>query len=69
MDAMIMDGSSLNSGAVACVQNIANPIQLAKHIMEKVVVIKWKIYNPKIGSMIIFLTFLSRKSRIKLHGT
>lgn len=68
MDAMIMDGSTLNSGAVACVQNITNPIQLAKHIMEKVVVIKWEIYNPKIGSMII-LTFLSRKSRIKLHGT
>lgn len=35
MDAMIMDGSTLNSGAVACVQNIANPIQLAKHVMEK----------------------------------
>ncbi|GAB1601442.1 isoaspartyl peptidase/L-asparaginase-like [Argonauta hians] len=35
MDAMIMEGCSLNSGAVACVQNIANPIQLAQIVMEK----------------------------------
>uniref|UniRef100_A0A0L8GU74 Uncharacterized protein n=1 Tax=Octopus bimaculoides TaxID=37653 RepID=A0A0L8GU74_OCTBM len=35
MDAMIMEGSTLNSGAVACVQNIANPIQLAQIVMER----------------------------------
>ncbi|XP_064600518.1 isoaspartyl peptidase/L-asparaginase-like isoform X2 [Liolophura sinensis] len=35
MDAVIMEGSQLNAGAVACVQNIKNPIQLARLIMEE----------------------------------
>uniref|UniRef100_A0A8C4QBJ1 Isoaspartyl peptidase/L-asparaginase n=2 Tax=Eptatretus burgeri TaxID=7764 RepID=A0A8C4QBJ1_EPTBU len=34
-DAMIMEGSMLNSGAVSCVKNIANPIHLARLVMEK----------------------------------
>jgi L-asparaginase / beta-aspartyl-peptidase len=33
MDAAIMDGKSLNSGAVAIVQNVRNPISLAKAVM------------------------------------
>ena len=36
MDAVIMDGKSLSTGAVACVHNIANPVSLAKLVMEKV---------------------------------
>ena len=36
MDAVIMDGKTLSAGAVACVQNIANPVQLARMVMEKV---------------------------------
>ena len=35
MDAMIMDGSSLNLGSVFCVKNIANPVTLARRVMEK----------------------------------
>ena len=36
MDAVIMEGHSLSTGAVACVQNIANPVKLARLVMEKV---------------------------------
>jgi beta-aspartyl-peptidase (threonine type) len=35
MDAVIMDGSSLRAGGVACVQNIAHPVQLARLVMDK----------------------------------
>jgi beta-aspartyl-peptidase (threonine type) len=35
MDAAIMDGSDLSAGAVAAVQNIANPIQLARLVMSE----------------------------------
>ena len=35
MDAAIMDGKTLNAGAVACVQHVRNPISLARAVMEK----------------------------------
>uniref|UniRef100_A0A8C4DRM6 Isoaspartyl peptidase/L-asparaginase n=1 Tax=Dicentrarchus labrax TaxID=13489 RepID=A0A8C4DRM6_DICLA len=35
MDAIVMDGKSLGSGAVSAVRNIANPIQLARLVMDK----------------------------------
>ena len=35
MDALIVDGKTLNFGGVACVKNIANPISLAKLVMER----------------------------------
>ncbi|MET0090982.1 MAG: isoaspartyl peptidase/L-asparaginase family protein [Candidatus Thiodiazotropha sp.] len=35
MDAAIMDGRNLSAGAVAAVQNIANPIQLARYVMTE----------------------------------
>jgi beta-aspartyl-peptidase (threonine type) len=35
MDAAIMDGRDLNAGAVACVENIANPVQLARLVMTE----------------------------------
>lgn len=34
MDAAIMDGCDLAAGAVACVGNIANPVQLARLVMK-----------------------------------
>jgi beta-aspartyl-peptidase (threonine type) len=34
MDAGIMDGSDLSAGAVAAVSNVANPIQLARLVMD-----------------------------------
>lgn len=36
MDALVMDGRTLGSGAVSAVRNIANPIQLARLVMDKV---------------------------------
>ncbi|KAL4658105.1 hypothetical protein GN956_G1908 [Arapaima gigas] len=35
MEATIVDGSGMNSGSVACVQTVKNPINAARHIMEK----------------------------------
>lgn len=35
LDAMIMDGATLNFGAVAAVQNILHPVTLARLILEK----------------------------------
>ncbi|XP_078129224.1 isoaspartyl peptidase/L-asparaginase [Sander vitreus] len=35
MDAIVMDGKTLGSGAVSAVRNIANPIQLARLVMDK----------------------------------
>src|SRR5205823_8058165 len=35
LDAILMDGATLKSGAVACVERIRNPIQLARLVLEK----------------------------------
>lgn len=35
LDAIIMEGSELRTGSVACVQNIKNPVKLARLVMEK----------------------------------
>jgi beta-aspartyl-peptidase (threonine type) len=35
MDAAIMDGSTVNAGAVACVRNVKNPVKLARLVMER----------------------------------
>ena len=35
MDAIIMDGKNLKCGAVACVSGIANPVSLARLVMDK----------------------------------
>ncbi len=35
LDAMVMDGATLNFGAVAAVQNILHPVSLARRVMEK----------------------------------
>lgn len=35
MDALVMDGRTLSSGAVSAVRNLANPIQLARLVMDK----------------------------------
>ena len=43
MDAVIMDGRSLRAGAVASVHNIANPVSLARLVMDKVTLLRiWK---------------------------
>lgn len=36
LDSIIMDGKTLATGAVASVRNIANPVSLARAVMEKV---------------------------------
>ncbi len=35
LDAMIMDGKSLNFGAVAAIQNFLNPVSIARKVMEE----------------------------------
>ncbi|KAF7221474.1 isoaspartyl peptidase/L-asparaginase isoform X2 [Nothobranchius furzeri] len=35
MDALVMDGKTLCSGAVSAVRNIANPVELARMVMDK----------------------------------
>ncbi|KAL2083467.1 hypothetical protein ACEWY4_021240 [Coilia grayii] len=35
MDAIVMDGRTLDSGAVSAVRRVANPVQLARLVMEK----------------------------------
>ena len=35
LDAILMDGISLKSGAVACVEHIRNPIQLARLVLDR----------------------------------
>ena len=35
MDASVMDGRSLNAGAVSAISGIKNPIQLARMVMER----------------------------------
>ncbi|XP_069030912.1 isoaspartyl peptidase/L-asparaginase [Embiotoca jacksoni] len=35
MDAIVMEGRTLGSGAVSAVRNIANPVQLARLVMDK----------------------------------
>ena len=34
LDAIVMDGATLNAGAVACVERIRNPIRLARKVLE-----------------------------------
>lgn len=36
MDASIMDGSTMATGAVACITNVSNPILVARAVMDKV---------------------------------
>lgn len=36
MDASIMDGATLHGGGVACIRNVANPVKVARLVMEKV---------------------------------
>lgn len=37
LDSIIMDGRTLAAGAVSSVKNIANPVSLARTVMEKVI--------------------------------
>ncbi len=46
MDAVIMDGKMLKAGAVAAVQDIANPVSLARLVMEKVCKTCYHKYTP-----------------------
>ena len=35
MDAIVMDGASLDSGAVACIQRVQNPVSVARLVLER----------------------------------
>lgn len=47
MDSVIMDGRELRCGSVACVQNIKNPVSLARAVMEKVSCSKRNFHSEK----------------------
>ena len=47
MDSVIMDGRELRCGSVACVQNIKNPVSLARAVMEKVSSSKRNFHSEK----------------------
>lgn len=49
MDAFVMDGKTLGCGAVSAVRNIANPIQLARLVMDKVCLFAVKNAHMKKG--------------------
>lgn len=75
VDAMIMDGYSLESGAVASVIGIANPVSLARHIMEDTphsfLVANGAVnYANKIGFPVLNdpLELISEESRLQLEG-
>ena len=58
-----MDGEKLSAGAVACVQNIPNPIKLARLVMEKV---RFLISNlPIVHTLIIQKINIHKKQSIK----
>lgn len=44
MDALVMDGRTLACGAVAAVRRVANPIQLARLVMDKVQYVRKPIH-------------------------
>lgn len=48
LDSIIMDGETLATGAVASVRNIANPVSLARAVMEKV------YFSSQIASELFF---------------
>lgn len=45
LDAIIMDGKTLSCGAVSSVKNIANPVTLARAVMDKVLYLIYIIYK------------------------
>lgn len=45
LDSIIMDGKTLATGAISSVRNIANPVSLARAVMEKVYFIFLQIVN------------------------
>lgn len=55
LDALIMDGRTLGSGAVSSVKNIPNPVSLARAVMEKVLTLNTP-HSPRHQSTITHLT-------------
>ena len=45
LDAIVIDGRNLASGAVCAVQDIAHPVQLARCVMEKVCHVLGKLHK------------------------
>nr|XP_054759183.1 isoaspartyl peptidase/L-asparaginase-like [Lytechinus pictus] len=47
MDAIMMEGKSLKSGAVSCVRDIKNPIKLARTVLEKALITSMYIFRTE----------------------
>lgn len=56
MDSVIMDGRELQCGSVACVQNIKNPVSLARAVLEKV---RRQHSTPSLNISDLIYTYLS----------
>jgi isoaspartyl peptidase/L-asparaginase-like protein (Ntn-hydrolase superfamily) len=59
MDAVIMDGRTLESGAVAAVKNVKNPIVLARMVMENVCTL---------NSLMHVITCLIKYAFVQMHS-
>jgi len=40
MHAMVMRGDTLDVGSVLCIQNVKNPVQAAKLVLDKVIIVQ-----------------------------
>lgn len=54
MDASIMDGVTLEAGGVACIKNVANPIKVARLVMEKVRSLLIKVQSIGASTSVFF---------------
>lgn len=63
MDSVIMDGRELQCGSVACVQNIKNPVSLARAVLEKV---RRQHSTPSLNISDLIYTYLSWELKKKI---
>ena len=60
MDASIMDGSTLNAGGVACIRRVANPIKVARVVMEKVLLNRNELVKSTAAILVTEYLFMSQ---------
>ncbi|XP_067873247.1 isoaspartyl peptidase/L-asparaginase [Heterodontus francisci] len=74
LDAIIMDGKTLASGAISCAKNISNPVTLARSVMDKVLIpacaqSKELAQCLKMATRVFFIYFQVKGSCDRVHDT